>query len=138
MLSDREKLILHFVSMITIAKMTNMPNYKQLLETMIEDIRKNRCRSLSNKDIAVLLEEVNEEMVCGRIMFQHLMRDTISNTYRPVFDGMGKMVQKSDDTEPCIACGEPKKVHNFEEMSDCEWSMTGERPNKNTDWRDMR
>ena len=95
MLTDREKLILHFVAMITIAKMTNMPNYKDLLETMIEDIRKNRCRSLSNNDVAELLEDVNEEMVCGRIMFQHLMGDTM-------------------------------------------WSMTGERPNKNTDWRDMR
>ena len=95
MLTDREKLILHFCCMITIAKMTNMPNYKQMLETMIEDIRKNRCRSLNNDDIAVLLEEVNEEMVCGRIMFQHLIGDTM-------------------------------------------WSMTGERPNKNTDWRDMR
>ncbi len=91
MLSDREKLILHFVSMITIAKMTNMPNYKQMLETMIEAIRKNRCRSLSNNDVAELLEDVNEEMVCGRIMFQHLMEDT-------------------------------------------KWSMTGEHPNKNTDW----
>ena len=95
MLTDREKMILHFVCMITIAKMTNMPNYKQVLETMVKDIRKNRCRSLSNNDVAELLEEVNEEMVCGRIMFQHLMGDTM-------------------------------------------WSMTGERPNKNTDWRDMR
>jgi len=95
MLSDREKLILHFVSVITIAKMTNMPNYEQMLETMIEEVRKNRCRSLNDDDIAVLLEEVNEEMVCGRIMFQHLIGDTM-------------------------------------------WSMTGERPNKNTDWRDMR
>ena len=138
MLSDREKLILHFCCMITIAKMTNMPNYKQMLETMIEAIRKNRCRSLSNNDVAELLEDVNEEMVCGRIMFQHLMGDPISSTYCPVFDGTGRMVQKSDDTEPCIACGEPKKDHNFEEMSDCEWSMTGECPNKNTDWRDMR
>ena len=42
MLSDREKLILHFVSVITIAKMTNMPNYEQMLETMIEEVRKNR------------------------------------------------------------------------------------------------
>ena len=95
MLTDREKLILHFCCMITIAKMTGMPNYKQVLEIMVEDIRKNRCRSLNDDDIAVLLEEVNEEMVCGRIMFQHLMGDTM-------------------------------------------WSMTGERPNKNTDWRDMR
>ena len=141
MLTDREKLILHFVAMITIAKMTNMPNYKDLLETMIEDIRKNRCRSLNNDDIAVLLEEVNEEMVYGKIMFQHLMGDTISSDLCPVRNSIVEQataVRKSDDTEPCIACGEPKKVHNFEEMSDCEWSMTGERPNKNTDWRDMR
>ena len=95
MLTDREKMILHFCCMITIAKMTNMPNYKQMLETMVKDIRKNRCRSLSNNDVAELLEDVNEEMVCGRIMFQHLIGDTM-------------------------------------------WSMTGERPNKNTDWRDMR
>ena len=95
MLTDREKLILHFVCMITIAKITGMPNYKETLETMVKDIRKNRCRSLNDDDIAVLLEEVNEEMVCGRIMFQHLMGDTM-------------------------------------------WSMTGECPNKNTDWRDMR
>jgi len=95
MLTDREKLILHFVCMITIAKITGMPNYKETLETMVKDIRKNRCRSLNDDDIAVLLEEVNEEMICGRIMFQHLMGDTM-------------------------------------------WSMTGERPNKNTDWRDMR
>ena len=95
MLTDREKMILHFCCMITIAKMTNMPNYKQMLETMVKDIRKNRCRSLSSEDVAKLLEDVNEEMVCGRIMFQHLIGDTM-------------------------------------------WSMTGERPNKNTDWRDMR
>jgi len=72
MLTDREKLILHFVSMITVAKFTDMPNYKQMLETMIEDVRKNRCRSLAPEDMVDLLEEVNEEMVLGQIMFKHL------------------------------------------------------------------
>ena len=95
MLTDREKLILHFCCSMTIAKMTGMPNYKDILHTMVEDIRKNRCRSLSEEDVIKLLDEVNEEMVCGRIMFQHLIGDTM-------------------------------------------WSMTGERQNKNTDWRDMR
>jgi hypothetical protein len=37
-------------------------------------------------------------------------------------------------TEPCITCGKPKKDHNFKEMSDCEWSMTGKRPNTNTNF----
>ena len=95
MLSDREKLILHFCCMMTIAKFTDMPNYKQMLEIMIEDVRKNRCRSLAPEDMVYLLEEVNEEMVSGQIMFKHL-------------------------------------------TDDVRWSMTGERPNKNTNWRDMR
>ena len=143
MLTDREKLILHFCCSMTIAKMTGMPNYKDILHTMVEDIRKNRCRSLNDDDIAVLLEEVNEEMVHGRIMFQHLMGDPISSDLCPVFNGTGKMVHKSDVTESCITCGKPKKDHNFKEMSDCEWSMTGKRPNTNTKpkifrWEDMR
>ena len=95
MLSDREKLILHFVSMITIAKLGNMDHRDYLMGKMIEDVRRSRCRSISPEDMKDLLEEINEEMVSGKLMFHHLMEDT-------------------------------------------EWSMTGERPNKNTNWRDMR
>jgi hypothetical protein len=50
---------------------------------------------LAPEDVEAILEEVNEEMISGKVMFQHLMEDT-------------------------------------------EWSMTGERPNKNTNWSDMR
>ena len=74
MLTDREKLILHFCCMITIAKMTNMHNYKQMLETMIEDIRKNRCRSLGNDDIVNLLEAIKGEMIVGTILMKDLMK----------------------------------------------------------------
>ena len=95
MLSDREKLILHFVSMITIAKLGNMDHRDYLMGKMIEDVRRSRCRSISPEDMKDILEEINEEMVSGKLMFQHLMEDT-------------------------------------------KWSMTGERPNKNTNWRDMR
>jgi len=126
MLSDREKFVLHFVSTMTISKIT-----------------RHRCRSIAPEDVEDILEEINEEMICGKIMFQHLMGDQISSDACPVFDGTGKVVHKSDVTEPCIACGKPKKDHNFKEMSDCEWSMTGKRPNTNTKpkifrWRDMR
>ena len=95
MLSDREKLILHFVSMITIAKMTNVHNHKQVLETMIEDVRKNRCRSIAPEDVVDIVEEINEELLAGKIMFE-------------------------------------------QRIGDLKWSLTGERPNKNTNWRDMR
>ena len=95
MLSDREKLILHFVSMMTIARLSDMKHHNHLMRKMIEDVRRSRCRSLAPEDVEDILEEVNEEMVSGKLMFQHLMEDT-------------------------------------------KWSMTGERPNKNTNWRDMR
>ena len=80
---------------MTIAKMTGVANHKAIIEKMVEDIRQNRCRSLSEEDVVNLLDEVNEEMVSGKIMFQHL-------------------------------------------TDEVKWSMTGERPNKNTNWRDMR
>ena len=94
-LTDREKFILHFVSMITIAKLSGITHPNHLIAEMIEDVRRSRCRSISPEDMKDLLEEINEEMVSGKLMFHHLMEDT-------------------------------------------EWSMTGERPNKNTNWRDMR
>ena len=95
MLSDREKLVLHFCCTMTIAKMTGVANKKEIIENVIQDVRKNRCRSLSEEDVVELLGEVEEEMVGGRVLFQHL-------------------------------------------TDDLAWSMTGERPNKNTNWKDMR
>ena len=95
MLSDKEKLILHFVSMMTIARLSDIENRNHLISKMIEDVRRNRCRSISPEDLEDLLVEINEEMVSGKIMFQHMTDDTV-------------------------------------------WSMTGERPNNNTNWRDMK
>ena len=76
MLSDREKLILHFCCMMTTAKLSGMEHSDRLMEKMINDVIRNRCRSLAPEDVEAILEEVNEEMICGKIMFQHLMEDT--------------------------------------------------------------
>ena len=95
MLSDREKLVLHFGCMITIAKLTDIKHRNHLMSKMIEDVRQHRCRSIAPEDVEDILEEINEEMMSGKHMFQHLTDDTV-------------------------------------------WSMTGERPNRNTNWRDMR
>ena len=77
MLSDREKLVLHFCCSMTIAKMTGVANHKAIIEKMVENIRINRCRSLSEEDVVELLDEVNEEMVAGRNMFKFLIDETI-------------------------------------------------------------
>ena len=41
MLSDREKLILHFCCTVTIARLTGVNKPDKLIEKMIEDIRRN-------------------------------------------------------------------------------------------------
>ena len=73
MLTDREKMVLHFCCTITISKLTGIPYRDVIVENMIEDIRKNRCRSLSDGEIASLLEDINEEMLGGRQMFKYLI-----------------------------------------------------------------
>ena len=95
MLSDREKMILHFCCAVTIAKMNDMADHNAIIEEMVEGIRRNRCRSLTIEDVADLVDEINDEMIVGSNMFKYLIEETT-------------------------------------------WSMTGERPNKNTDWSDMR
>ena len=95
MLSDREKLILHFVAMMTITRLSDMKHNDHLMKKMIEDVIHHRCRSIAPEDVEDLLAEINEEVLVGKIMFDEL-------------------------------------------VGDLKWSMTGERPNKNTNWRDMR
>jgi len=53
MLSDREKFVLHFVSMMTISKITGIgrENRDVLINGMIEDVRRHRCRSIAPEDV---------------------------------------------------------------------------------------
>ena len=46
------------------------------MEKMVEDIRKNRCRSLSTEDVAALLYAINEEMMAGTSLFKEMVEDT--------------------------------------------------------------
>jgi len=73
LLNDRERMVLHFCCTTTIAKITGVTHRNAIVEKMIEDIRKNRCRSLSDGEIASLLEDINEEMLAGKNMFSYLI-----------------------------------------------------------------
>ena len=79
MLSDREKMVLHFCCTMTIARMTGVQDKKDIVENVIQNVRKNRCRSLSEEDVIGLLEEIEEEMVGGRNMFKFLIDETIAD-----------------------------------------------------------
>ena len=94
MLNDREKLVLHFVCTITIAKLTGIPNRDVILEKIIQDIRKNRCRSLSNGDVSNLVEDINEEMVGGRQMFRYLIDKSKPMTNEEIWAMTGERPNK--------------------------------------------
>ena len=87
MLNDREKMVLHFSCSMTIAKMTGLPNHKKVIEQMVKEIRKNRCRSLSEEDVVELLDEMNEEMMGGRNMFRYLIDETVRASGVEIKDG---------------------------------------------------
>ncbi len=94
MLNDREKMILHFCCTTTIAKLTGISHRDVIVEKMIEDIRKNRCRSLSDGQIADLLEDVNDEMVGGQQMFSYLIDESKHLTDEEIWSRTGERPKK--------------------------------------------
>jgi len=90
LLSDREKLILHFVAFISSSDIDD-----PVMAKMMQKVTASRCRSIAPEDVMDIVEEINEELLLGKALFEQMVAD-----------------QK--------------------------WSMTGEQPNKNTNWRDMR
>ena len=90
MLSDREKFILHFVAFISSPEVDD-----PRLAKMMQKVTASRCRSIAPEDVMDIIEEINEELLLGKILFEQMVEDL-------------------------------------------KWSSTGELPNKNTNWRDMR
>ena len=90
MLSDRERMVLHFCCTTTIAKLTGIQYRDVIVENIIEDIRKNRCRSLSDGEIANLLEDINEEMVSGGQMFGYLIDESKHLTDEEIWSMTGE------------------------------------------------
>ena len=90
MLNDREKMILHFCCTTTIAKLTGMSHRNAVVEKMIRDIRKERCRSLSEEQVISLLDEINDEMVGGRQMFIYLIDESKHLTDEEIWSRTGE------------------------------------------------
>ena len=90
MLSDRERMILHFCCTTTIAKITGIPHRDMVVENMIRDVRKERCRGLSEEEIISLLDEINEEMVSGGQMFGYLIDESKHLTDEEIWSMTGE------------------------------------------------
>jgi len=80
MLNDREKWLIHYCCMATIAKITGLPDAKEVVTHILQDVRKNRCRSLTDEDVISLLEDTNEEMVSGKNLFNYLIDEIVRTT----------------------------------------------------------
>ena len=104
MLSDREKMVLHFCCTTTIAKLTGMQYQDVIMENMIEDIRKNRCRSLSDGEIANLLEDINEEMKGGRQMFIYLIDESKHPTDEEIWAMTGERPNRKHISTKNLEC----------------------------------
>ena len=94
MLNDREKMILHFCCTTTIAKLTGISHRNAVVENIIRDIRKERCRSLSEDEVISLLDEINDEMVGGQQMFSYLIDESKHLTDEEIWSRTGEWPKK--------------------------------------------
>jgi len=61
---------------------------------MIRDIRKERCRSLSEDEVISLLDEINDEMVGGQQMFSYLIDESKHLTDEEIWSRTGEWPKK--------------------------------------------
>ena len=67
MLSDREKLILHFVAFISSSDIDD-----PVMAKMMQKVTASRCRSIAAEDVMDIVEEINEELLLGKILFEQM------------------------------------------------------------------
>jgi len=94
LLNDRERMILHFCCTTTIAKLTGISHRDVIVEKIVDEIRENRCRSLTDGEIADLLEDISEEMVGGRNMFNYLIDEEKHLTDEEIWSRTGEWPKK--------------------------------------------
>ena len=80
-LNDREKLLFHILSFLITASLA--PNMtKTDVENLIVMIRKERCRSLSDKQVVELKEDVTMEFLLSKPMYEEKAHDIVNEFSR--------------------------------------------------------
>ena len=70
MLSDREKLILHYVAFCSSRDVND-----HLMRKKMSDMIHGRCRSIAPEDAKDIIAEIDEELLAGKILFEELLGD---------------------------------------------------------------
>ena len=68
-LNDREKFILHMVTVMTLASLGDTIDVKIIQK----EIRKNRTRKLTDEDVYEIWEDMKEEVLNGRIVYEEMI-----------------------------------------------------------------
>ena len=87
-LSDREKFIMHMVTVMTLASLGDQIDIKLLQK----EIRKGRTRKLTDKEVGVLWEDMKEEILNGRAVYEEMVASLgIDNDIFKKFSGKHDM-----------------------------------------------
>jgi hypothetical protein len=67
-LNNREKFILHLVALMTMQHFGMFTDKNDLHEI----VRKNRCRGLTRDDVTKIFDDIQEEMLLGKAVYEEM------------------------------------------------------------------
>ena len=84
-LSDREKFIMHMVTVMTLASMGDPIDVKLLQK----EIRKGRVGKLTDEEVNTLWEDMKEEVINGRAIYEEMISrmDKDNDVFKRFGDG---------------------------------------------------
>ena len=103
-------------------------------EIVLSTLRKQRCKSLSDEDTAVLVEDVEEEKFLSMRILDHCIVSTEVNL--PVLDFVGLdqyygMATQQDEYKLCMICEKPFVSHSWDQQKACAKKMDSIQSAKN-------
>ena len=68
-LNERERFIMHMITVMTLSSMGD-PIDVRLVQT---EIRKNRCRKLTDEEVREIWDDMKEEVLNGRAVYEEMI-----------------------------------------------------------------
>ena len=68
-LSDREKFIMHMVTVMTLASLGDPID----ITSLQRELRKGRARKLTDEDVNTIWEDMKEEVINGRAIYEEMI-----------------------------------------------------------------
>ena len=84
-LSDREKFIMHMVTVMTLASLGDPID----ITSLQKELRKGRVRKLTDEDVNEIWEDMKEEVINGRAIYEEMISrmDQDSDVFKRFGDG---------------------------------------------------